>query len=93
MCCVCVCVYLEHFYFTITSPLPFLTLPLTTILQMGLNIDPAALLPGATHPNRAQEEKAVSFNVPVTTHTLYNPNKVSTHIPVIHPYIDLSKVK
>ncbi|CAI8035661.1 hypothetical protein GBAR_LOCUS19976 [Geodia barretti] len=60
----------------LTSPLsPPPTGPTPGKLKFGLHIDPAALLPGATPPNRAQEEKAISFATPVTTHTLFNPNK------------------
>jgi hypothetical protein len=54
---------------------PLSPAPAAAKLKMGLNIDPSALLPGATHPSMAQEEKAVSFDQPVTTKTLFNPTK------------------
>ena len=62
---------------SLTPSPPHLSL---SLYQTGINIDPSALLPGATHPNRAQEEKAVSFDQPVTAQTLFNPTKVSIHL-------------
>ena len=72
---------LPSFPLSLSPPLshslsPLLPLSLSLLLQMGLNIDPSTLLPGATHPGMAQEEKAVSFDQPITTQTLFNPTKV-----------------
>lgn len=78
----CVFMHYSIVYGSVSLSLTY-TLSLSSLshTQLGVHIDPAALLPGATPPNRAQEEKAVSFDAPVSANTtLFNATKVQCHL-------------